>query len=161
MTASKPKRNKRPRGMFRVEKGCLVPADTYTVSLMRSRNFKMGDLVMGDITKPRNPGFHRLAHQLGILAAQNIGKFTGVDPHEVLKKLQLEGDIACDDESIDIPGLGRLMRKVPRSLSFESMDQGEFHAVMRQFSNFISATYWPDLTPEKIEEMASCMVEAV
>jgi len=147
--------------MFRVVKGGFEPADTYTVSLMRARNFKMGDLVMGDITKPRNPGFHRLAHQLGTLVALNVEAFSGVESHEVLKRLQREGNISCTEQDIDIPGLGTLTARMPDSLAFESMDQGEFHAVMRQFCNFISTKYWPTLTPDAIERMADCMVDPV
>lgn len=155
------KRNKRPRGMFRVVKGGFEPADTYTASLMRERNFKIGDLIMGDITKPRNPKFHFLAHQLGTLVAQNIEAFTGVESHEVLKRLQREGNIACTEQDIEIPGFGTLTARMPDSLSFESMDQGQFYAVVRQFCNHIVAKYWPTLAPEQIEEMIGVMVEPV
>jgi hypothetical protein len=147
------------RFALRVRKGGFDVADTLTSSRLRARNYRNGDLVFVEIRKPRNPKFHRMAHALGSLCAENIDEFHGADSHRVLKRLQIESGIGCDEVAIKAPGLGMLMHRVPRSLSFESMDDGEFHAVMLGLCRHIAKVYWPSLTGEQIEEMAGVMVQ--
>ena len=54
---------------------------------------------------------------------------------------------------------GLLIFRIPRSLSFDSMDEAEFHDAARAICRHIAECYWPSLSPEKIENMASCMVD--
>lgn len=151
--------SKRERIYLRVGKGCLLPADNYAAGKMRERGYHMGDLVKADITKPNNPGFHRLLHRIGQLCARNIDAFAGMEPHKVLKRIQIEGNIACEELGIRIPGIGMAIQRIPTSLSFDSMDDGERHEVARAMCRHIAEQYWPDMAPEKIEEMADSMVE--
>lgn len=154
----KPKRTP-DRFALRVRKGGFDVADTTTAARLRQRSYAVGDLVFVEIRKPRNPKFHRLAHQLGLLCAENLDAFEGMDGHAVLKRLQIESGIGCDEMAIRAPGLGMLMHRIPRSLSFESMDESEFHGVMRGLCRHIAATYWPSCTAEQVEQMAGCMVQ--
>ncbi len=147
------------RFALRVRKGGFDVADTLTAARLRQRSYQLGDLVFVEIRKPRNPKFHAFAHQLGVLCAENLEAFDGMDGHSVLKRLQLESGVGCDELAIRAPGLGMLMHRIPRSLSFESMDEGEFREVMRGLSRHIAATYWTGCTPEQIEQMAGCMVQ--
>jgi hypothetical protein len=39
------------------------------------------------------------------------------------------------------------------------MDEGEFHEAARAMCRFIAEKYWPDLTPEQVEQMAESFVE--
>ena len=154
---SKPKR--RPeRFPLRVIKGGFAPADRMAADRLRERGYRVGDVVFAQFHKPRNPGFWRLAHKFGELLAENLDRFTGIDPHEVLKLLQIEANVGCEVRAIHVPGYGMVEHRTPYSLSFESMDEGEFRAVMRGFSRHVAATYWPSLTAEQIEEMAGVMV---
>lgn len=155
MTARKPETH-----MLRVEKGALVPADEFTRRRLREKGYNIGDLLAAKLTKPRNPGFNRLAHKLGVLIAENIDAFRGLGGHEVLKRIQIEANIACDEIPVVIPVMGEIRYRVPGSLSFENMDEGEFKAVIRQMSQYIADTYWPDCTPAQIEDMAQAMPEA-
>ncbi len=151
---------RREKIMLRVSKGSLVPADQFTAKRLRERGYKVGDLLAAELAKPRNPGFWRLAHQFGTLVAENIEDFEGIGSHAVLKRLQIEGKIGCDEIPLNFPGVGPVSYLVPRSLGYESMDQGEFHEVMVAFCRYISKRYWPGLSPEQIEQMAGVMVEA-
>lgn len=182
--------SKRERIYFRVSKGALVPADNYAASVLRQRGYHLGDLVAADVVKPRNPKFNRLVHKLGQLVVANIEAFRGMDAHAAIKRLQVEGNIACEEIGISmprawdtfaaaimrLPGMDaiapalRVVRSMlpekavvtmfsPRSLSFESMDEGEYKQAARGISRTISERYWPDLDPERIENMADCMVE--
>ena len=145
------------RLLLSVAKGALVPADGYTAARLRARGFKVGDEVLAVLTKPRNPKFHRLVHQFGQVLVDNIEAFENLDGHRVLKRLQVEGGIACDEMAMNIPNVGPVFYKLPRSLSFESMDESEFHETFREFSRYVAARYWPGMKPEQIEQMAGFM----
>lgn len=180
-------KRKRERLMMRVIKGGFAPADAYTAGRLRVRRFKVGDIVAIEASKPRSPGFHRLAHRIGALAAANIDDFAGMDAHQVLKRIQLEARIGCDEIAIQMrsawdqfsasllkfaPSLEPAMRVIgsmlpasavvyvptPRSLSFESMTEDEFRPIVRAFCRHIAENYWHSLTPEKVEQMAECFV---
>ena len=149
---------KREKIYFRVAKGALVPADPCMASKLRERGYRINDLVAADVTKPRNPKFNRLVHQLGQLVVANIDAFVGMDGHRAIKRLQLEGKIACEEIGYMIPGYGMAIQFVPKSISYESMDEAEFQEAARGISRTISERYWKDISPERIEEMANCMV---
>jgi hypothetical protein len=153
--------SKREQIYFRVAKGCLVPADNYAASVLRARGYKVGDLLKADLTKPRNPKFNRLVHQLGQLVVANIEGFAGLDAHKAIKRLQIEGKVACDEIGVFVPGYGMVIQFIPRSLSFESMDEGEYQQAARGISRTIAERYWHGLDPEEIENMATCMVGEV
>lgn len=157
------KSRKPERLLLTVAKGALVPADGYTAKRLRERGYRVGDALLADLRKPRHPGFHRLAHRLGQLIAENIDEFSGLDGHSVLKRLQIEANVACDEVPLFLDLLGqkvKIAHRVPRSLSWASMDEGEFRETMRALSNYVALTYWPGLTAEQIEDMASAMPEA-
>jgi hypothetical protein len=149
----------KPRYALRVIRGGYAPADASAASALRTKH-RMNDLVFAQFTKPRNPGFHRLAHQLGGMLAENLDAFTGMDGHRVLKRLQIEANVGCDEIALNFPGVGPCSYRVPRSLSFESMDEGEFHEVIKAMCGYVSRTYWPTLTAAQIESMADVWVAA-
>lgn len=153
-------KRRKPKTLWRVGKGTLVPHDAYTLAQLRSKGYHIGDVLSAELRKPRNPGFHGLAHRLGEMIAANIEAFEGIEAHDVLKRLQIEGNIGCDEIALNFPGVGPCTYRVPRSLSFESMDQGEFSAVIAAMCAHVSRTYWPSLSPEKIEAMAEAWVTA-
>ena len=150
---------KRERLMFRVAKGCLVPADGYTLECLRERGYRVGDVLSADLAKPRSPGFWALAHKLGQLCADNIERFHGMDAHRVLKALQLETEVACEIVTTEVEGFGVLRSIKPQSMSFENMDQGAFFGVMKTFCGHVSAKYWPQLSGKQIADMSGCMVD--
>jgi hypothetical protein len=151
------KKRKPERVLLRVVRGALEPADGYSASRLRAKGYHIGDVVLANLTKPRSPGFHRLAHRLGGLVAQNIEGFDGMDHHKVIKRLQWESGIGCEVMGAKVAGVGFVEVRIPLSLSFESMDETEFRDVMRGLCRHIAQEYWPDMTPEQIEQMAAAM----
>lgn len=149
---------KRERIYFRVDRGCLVPADNYAASKLRERNYRMGDLLAAELVKPRNPKFNRLVHRIGQLVVANIDAFAGLDAHRAIKRLQIEGKVFCEEIGIHVPGYGMLIQLIPRSLSFESLDEGEYQESAKAICRTIAERYWPDLDPEAIEEMAESFI---
>ena len=146
--------SKRERILLRVERGALVPADAHSQQRLRERGYRVGDVLAAELAKPRSPGFWRLAHRIGTLCAQSIDAFNGLNAHQAIKKIQADAGLECDVTHTDIPGLGVLVSKQPRSLSFESMEQGQFYEFTRAACRHIASTYWPHLTAEAVQEMA-------
>lgn len=151
---------KRESIYLRVVKGALEPADPYAATKLRERGYKLGDLLAADLKKPRSQKFNRLVHQIGVLVVQNIDAFAGLDAHTAIKRLQIEGKVACDEIGVMIPGYPVLViQLIPRSLSFESMDEGEYVEAARGICRTIAERYWPSVTPEEIERMAPLMIQ--
>lgn len=150
---------KRQKIYLRVSKGALVPADPYAASMLRERGYQINDLLSAELTKPRNPKFNRLIHQLGQLVVANIEAFSGLDAHTAIKRLQIEGRVACDEIGVMVQGYGMVIQLIPRSLGFESMDEGEFTKAARGICRTIAERYWHGMEPDAIEQMASCMVQ--
>jgi hypothetical protein len=184
--------SKRERIYFRVKKGSLVPADSYAASKLRERGYAENDLLAAELVKPRNPKFNRLVHRIGQLVVKNIDAFSGYEPHAAIKRLQLEGNVACDEVAVSmrvaweqvtaailrIDGMGVIeaalkvvgsmlpertvmFMRQPRSLSFATMDEGEYHQAARGICRTIAERYWPDLDEDAIAEMAESFVEEV
>lgn len=147
--------------MLRVIKGGLVPADNYAASVLRERGYKIGDLLGADLSKLRNPKFNRLVHRIGQLVVANIESFSGFDAHKAIKRLQIEGKVACDEIGIMVPGYGTVIQLIPRSLGFEAMEEGEYQQAARGICRTIAERYWPTLTEDAISEMAESFVEEV
>jgi len=143
---------------LRVVKGGFEPADHYAATRLREKSYKVGDVIGASLTKLRNPKFNRLVHRIGQLCAANIDAFHGMDAHRVIKRIQLEGNIACEELGIVVPNVGMVVAKIPQSLSFETMDEGEYHEVARAICRHVAMQYWPSLTPQKIEQMAESFV---
>jgi len=168
--------------MMRIVKGGFVPADKFAENQLREKNFKVGNVVGAVIIKLRNPKFNRLVHKIGVLCVDHIEDFSGMKAHAVIKRLQLEGNIYCDEIGIkpysvaildtvlkaarpllEVFGLkltddGLLILRIPRSLSFESMEEHEYQDAAKQICRLIAEKYWPSCTAEQIEEMAEVMV---
>ena len=146
------KRSKLP---LRVIKGGFEPASKEAVELLRERRYSIGDLVFADLTKPRNPGFNRLAHALGGLLAENLDTFDGMPAHKVLKRLQWEANTGCDEVGAMVEGVGMVQVKFPRSLSYESMSEEEFREVYQAMCNHVAKHYWHDLEAADVAEMVN------
>jgi hypothetical protein len=140
-----------------LEVGALVPASGIDLMLLRERGYKLGDRIRALLQKPRNGKFHRLAHGLGTLVKEQIEKFSGKNAHDAVKELQLECGIECEVEEFDIPNLGRITRKVAKSISFDDMEEGAFKALFTGICSHICQTYWPGMTPEQVERQAEIM----
>lgn len=153
------KRKQPERIMFRVEKGALVPASELAKLSLRQKGYKVGDFVSAELRQSRNPGFHRLAHGLGALLAENLDTFDGYDAHRVLKRLQWESGVGCEEMAVNVPNVGLMNVRIPLSLSFDSMDQGEFYGVYAGLCNHVRKTYWRDMPEDELENMAQMFTQ--
>ena len=165
MATKKPKKEPvylRLRKMIDEETGeyikAWVCADATAQRQCQERGYKPGDLVRAELTKPRNLGFHRLAHAIGRLVLENIEGFTGT-AHDVLKRLQRESGVCCDEQEVDLGQFGKIPVKVARSLAFDDLDEVEFRELVKAICDHIAVKYWHGLSSEQIEAMASAMVQ--
>ena len=77
--------------------------------------------------------FNRLLHKIGCLVVENIESFCSYKAHDALKRLQIEANAGCDELKIWRHGKVELLR-IPNSLSFESMDEGEYQEVAKRYA---------------------------
>lgn len=162
--------------------GALVPASEVDRQEMRRRKLRTGAWVRCDMTMPRNPKFNGLVHVFGEMIANNIPSFSGMQPHGVLKRLQLEAGVECQYKGVLVnaiwpdlvkgaeamlPGAGLAMSLIgdrlsgqvievreTKSMSFDSMDEVTFRGVMNALYAWVADRYWPDCTASEIERMA-------
>lgn len=153
--------SKREKIYLRVVKGALVPADSYAASKLRERGYGMNDLLAAELTKPRNPKFNRLVHRIGQLVVANIEAFAGLDAHQAIKRLQIEGKVACEEIGVMVANYGMVIQLIPRSLGYESMDEGEYQQAARGICRTIAERYWKELDEDQIAEMAESFVGEV
>ena len=130
---------------------CLVPADRQTESELRS--WPIARTRAGELRCPRNPKFHRLAHAIGGLAADNLDEFEGMDGHAVLKRLQIESGIGCDEMAVML-GKRPTIYRIPKSLSFGSMGEDEFKPLVCGLCAYLCRAYWPGTEVDEVLAMA-------
>lgn len=107
--------------------GALVPDHPIDRRSMRERKLFVGKMARVTIREDRNPGWWRKAHVLGGWLADNVDRFSGLDMHAALKRLQEMSGIGVEVEEFDMPALGiKGTRTVAASLNFSDMDEGEW-----------------------------------
>ncbi|NTU49577.1 MAG: DUF1367 family protein [Desulfobulbaceae bacterium] len=143
---------------LKVMQGSIVPADEESKAYINA-HFRAGDYMLVEVKRARNVRFHRYAHALGKLLAENIETFSGMDGHSVIKTIQREAEIECEITRVILPGFSEMKAITPRSIAFESMGQDAFHSLMRRICDFVSATYWPTMNPEAIDNLVLMMIE--
>jgi hypothetical protein len=160
------KRARRPvygvlRRMADVETGeirlAIVAANPIDRALMKDRKYREGDELRLEIKRPRNPKFHRLMHAIGQMLVEHVDGFEGLDGHSAIKRIQRESGVCCEEQTMELPGLGTVTLKVPESLAFDEMDDTRFRELFDGATRYIAERYWPDMTPEALEEMALAM----
>jgi hypothetical protein len=149
-----------PDGSFRA-------ADNSSRKILKSRDFHRHQEVIAYLYRVRDPRQWRRAHVLGLLLCEHVEAFHGLDAHQALKKIQEDGEIACESRRFPVPkaigdllgGVTHINLPVPRSLAFGEMDDGEFSAVYKQMADYVARTYFPDLEADAVERMLDVMPE--
>lgn len=135
--------------------GAFIPDGPIARNECRDRKFRVGQKVLVSFHKLRNWGTDKHAHNIGKLLRNNLDAFSGYhNNHDVLKFLQIEGNIACDQIGGTDKDGNDIIYKIPRSLRHEEMDEDEILQVINKMYQFVSERYWPEMTPEAVQEMA-------
>lgn len=156
MKASPPTKRKPQHAYLRVEPdGALRCADEFTRQRIRKFKLKAGSRVRVTFSKERDYKQWKRAHQLGTLIAENLDDFAGLDSHDALKKLQRVSGVECEQSEFEVPGFGKLLLNLPRSLSYDEMDETRFQSAYSGFCRYLVDHYWQTLDEAGIESMAS------
>lgn len=142
---------------LKVVKGGLIPADAYAEQRLREKKYRVGDVLNAVLSKNRSNGTNKHAHKIALLCMRNIDEFLGyANAHDCLKRLQVESGAACDEIGVKLGGVWNSYR-IPRSFSFDSMEEGDFNEAVKVMCRYICKEYWPDMEPWQIETMADLM----
>ena len=114
-----------------VRKGHLFPADAFATEAFQNLNLKMGNHLQIQIHQTRNKGTWKHVHNIAKLCIEHIEDFNNYHrSHDVIKRIQFEGNIACDELAACIDGgMVPKIYRMPRSLAFGSMGDDEFEEV--------------------------------
>lgn len=164
--------------------GCLVPASWADNRLLRERKYRTNDHIRATLTHPRNSKFHRLVHQLGTVACQNLEGFEHMDSHAAIKKLQTDSGVYCEAREVSaapvvaaiqqaahsllgegvarmlsavLPEIETVQILVPQSIAYDCMDESDFRQFWDGICQHLIDRYWPSLTEEQITEIAELM----
>lgn len=125
--------------------GTFRPSCESARQICREKKLHAGIEVMAYLYQVRSSEQWKKAHGLGCALVEHVEGFEGLTAHQALKKIQADGNIACDSEQFDLGSLGKVTRSVPRSLAFDEIDQSEFEMIYAQMIEYVRKTYWPSL----------------
>jgi hypothetical protein len=147
---------KKPRYAAVVTENGFEVISPWTRQQLKDKGYRPGDDVGLEIYKVRNARFLNLVHQFAVVMSDNLDDFTGIEAHKIIKRIQLEGGIACDEMALR-GDFGIVYHRVPQSIAFDQMEEGDFRTMFREMARYVSGKYWPSLRPEQIEQMAGFM----
>jgi hypothetical protein len=141
----------------------LVPSSMTDRRILNARKFPIDGRVRVEVRNPRNEGFHRLVHAFGtflVMYVEGYGEYLTArgkpDSHAAVKACQALSGAACDIETLDveIPGHGmtQVRRYVPRSISFDELDEDEFSTAFKVMTDYVAANDYPGMLPEQIAD---------
>ena len=157
------------------ERGYKV-GDLLKADLTKPRNPKFNGLVhkLGELVTQNVEGFAHLDSHAAIKRLQAEG---GIYCDDLAVSLRYVWQ-AVTDTILALPGMesirpalavvGSMLPakalvtvRVPRSISFATLDEGEYRDCARQICQYLSLEYWPGCTADEIEAMAECWVDAL
>lgn len=164
----KPKRAKETMNLCMVagivdgqRRRCFVSADEMTDARLKAKGIQLGEVIGAQLLKDRDPKNWRRAHKLAQLLIENTDDFAlYTDAHKVIKRLQLETGIGCEETAIRLDGYGMVMHRQALSLAFDAMEEPDFQEIYDGFAAHIIKKYWPDLDLAAIEDMAGLVGRA-
>ena len=108
------------------------------------RSMKIGDVVMVEIRRPRNPMQHRLYWQLCRTVAMNHDTLQNEEQvHQVIKILTGHTDIVR---------VGDQLIQVPRSIAFDKMDQKEFDQFFERAKDVVVSELLPGVGLRELQD---------
>lgn len=125
--------------------GTFKPADEASRQICRDRKLYAGIEVIAYLYQVRSLEQWKKAHGLGLAMVEHVEAFQNLNAHSALKKLQVDGNIACEEEVFDLGPLGKVTRRLPRSLAFDELDETEFQEIYARMLKYVRETYWPQL----------------
>jgi len=137
--------------LARKEFGRLVPADDAGEEALRK--WKHGDVLTIEVKKPRNGNHHKLYWALVSLVYRNQSHYESPQVvHSALKLATGHYDLITSKSGQEY--------KVPKSTSFESMDQTEFSEYYDRVCDVIAQHFLPGVTASELKAEVEQMIGA-
>lgn len=163
MEATKPAKKPKPAPLYLVVRklqdpvtgkiiGAFVPKSDADNHYLRERGYKNGETIRAVFNKPRNERFNRLVHGMGHIIVENLEGYENLRSHEAIKKLQVEAKVHCDVEVLEFDGMV-LHRYIPKSISYDSMDEHTFQSFWMECCNFLIEKHWHNLNEDQLTDM--------
>lgn len=124
---------------------------------MRELGLAEGQESSAEFSLKRNLKNFRQAHKLAEFVRDNADVFPiNMDSHSVLKAIQRDANIECDDRitEIDLGTLGKhkIIIREPKSLNFSTMKQEVWRKVFARFRDYCMETFFPDFDQAQVAE---------
>lgn len=103
-----------------------------------------GDIIRGDMTKPRSITFNNAAHKIADFLIENMEQFESYEAHNLLKRMQVESDTECEHIYIHVDGVGMILSRQARSFSFDQMGQERYAAAVQKITEHVQRKYWQE-----------------
>jgi len=129
---------------YRKSGDCLLPACSDA-----KRYFDKladGDVIRGDMTKPRSVTFNNGVHKIMEFLIANMEPFESYEEHNLLKRMQVESDTECEHIYINVDGVGMILSRQARSFSFDQMGQERYAAAVQKITEHVQRKYWPEFS---------------
>lgn len=145
------KRKREPIYLRVTPQGTFEPASELYRSMLRTKKFRVGDLVRADLTKPRHPKHHRLVMALLQKVLDNQDGLLSMDQLLTVLKIKMGRAVPFTDSAT--------MRTywVPESIAFDAMDQSVFSEFWTDLCKLVARDYFPNLSPAQVAELAEMM----
>lgn len=105
-----------------------------------------GDVIRGDMTKPRSVTFNNGVHKIMEFLIANMEQFESYEEHNLLKRMQVESDTECEHIYIHVDGVGMILSRQARSFSFDRMGQEKYAAAVQKITEHVQRKYWAEFS---------------
>ena len=111
-----------------------------------------GDVIRGDLTKPRSIVFNNGVHKVMEFLIENMEQFESYDEHNLLKRMQVESDTECDHIYIHVDGVGMVLTIQARSFSFDKMGQERYAKAVDKIVAHVQRKYWAEFSMDLLKK---------
>lgn len=115
-------------------------------------NLADGDVVRGDITKPRSITFNNGVHKVMEFLIEHMEQFESYDEHNLLKRMQVESDTECEHIYIHVDGVGMILSRQANSFSFDKMGQERYAKAVDKIVKHIQGKYWAEFSLDLLKK---------
>lgn len=133
----------------------LVPSYALDRRALNDRGLRLGDQVLTDVFKDRNPRFWRKFHALSTFLAENVDDLSGMKSHDALKKVQLDARVYCELQDFVLEDGTVLRHWTTKSLNFDDTDETAAEEIWQQLCDYVAGQYFPDWDAEQVKLAAS------
>ena len=121
------------------------------------KRIKDGSIIYVDYKKPRNPLFHNKFMSMVRVVFENQEQYTSIESMLNIIKIELgyyDTMVIQGDHSGNV----KYEVRIPKSISFASMDEMEFHTLYNRAVELVLHKFLPTVTPAELEEYVDKIV---